>query len=347
MILRLKGLFQSHPWLLAAVILLGVSLVLYFKPLSGAYVFAGPDSLAPSGASVGLGALEKETGEIPLWQPWIFSGMPTIHAFTSISRLYLPNILTPLIKSVGLPGFWVFFLHLVFAGLGCSVLLRHIGGSFAASLLGGTGFMLMPYINTMLVHGHGSQMMTLAYLPWVIWAIVRLYDRTTFTSAALLALLSGLQLQRGHAQIAYYTLLLLGLIFLVMVVRSWRDPERDRSRNWRFMLLFALAMVVGFGLATNLFLPVMNYTPYSIRGAQVGGGTGFEYATQWSFSLGETMTFLLPSFYGFGGATYWGGMPFTDYPNYMGIILLVLAVWAVAKERSWLTWTLAECWHIC
>ncbi|MBA7630325.1 MAG: YfhO family protein [Calditrichaeota bacterium] len=329
-----------RPWLLAMLILLAVGLVLYFKPLSGSYIFAGPDTLSPSATSAGLRALEKETGDVPLWMPWLFSGMPTIHSFTYISILYLPNAVLGLLAPI-LPLFSGYLLHLVFAGLGCFVLLRRMGGSFAASLLGGTGFMLMPYINTMLVHGHGSQMMTLAYLPWVIWAVLRLYDRTTFTSAALLALLVGLQLQRGHAQIAYYTLLLLGLFFLVMVVKSWRDSERGASRNWRFILLFALAMVVGFGLATSLFLPVMNYTPYSIRGGGMGGGTGFEYATQWSFSLGETVTFLLPSFYGFGGVTYWGDMPFTDYPNYMGILLLLLAVWAVAARHSWFVWTLA------
>ena len=362
--MNLWSRFKSQPWTWALLILIAAGIALYYKPLSGAHVFTGPDSLAPAAIGTGLEALEQETGEWPLWNPNIFSGMPTLHAFTGTSRLYLPEFITRFLVSIGLPGFWVFLLHLVFGGLGCFVLLRRLGGSFTAGLLGGTGFMLMPYINTMLVHGHGSQMMTLAYLPWVIWAVLRLYDRATFISAALLALLVGLQLQRGHAQIAYYTLLLLGLFFLVMVVRSWRDPERGAGRNWSFILLFALAMVVGFGLATSLFLPVMSYTPYSIRGSGMGGGTGFEYATQWSFSFGETLTFLLPSFYGFGGVTYWGDMPFTDYPNYMGILLLLLAVWAVAApngslsrpggtpfwgreplrgrdRRTWFVWTLA------
>ncbi|UCH62341.1 MAG: YfhO family protein [Fidelibacterota bacterium] len=315
--------------------------MLYYKPMLGGQLFVGPDTLAPAATYKALGNVEEETGKRLSWQPWIFSGMPTVHAFSDISRLYLPNPIGEAIVSLGLPRLWFYFLHLVLAGLGCYFLLRRLGGSFAAGLLGGTGFMLMPYINTMLVHGHGSQMMTLAYLPWVIWAAVRLYDRTTIASAALLALLVGLQLQRGHAQIAYYTLLLLGLFFLVMVGRSWRDSERGAGRNWRFILLFALAMVVGFGLATALFLPVMSYTPYSIRGGRIGSGTGFEYATQWSFSFRETVTFLLPAFLGFGGITYWGSMPFTDYPNYMGILLLLLAIWAVATKRSWFVWTLA------
>jgi hypothetical protein len=318
-----------------------VGIALYFRPLSGNYVFSGPDYQAPAGLGAGLKNAEEATGELPLWQPWIFSGMPTIHSFTGVARLYLPEYFSRALNIIGVPGFWTFFLHLIFAGLGCFILLRRIGGSYYASLLGGTGFMLMPYVNTMLVHGHGSQMMTLVYLPWVIWALLRLYDRSTFVSASLLALLVGLQFQRGHAQISYYNLLFLGLFFVVLAVRGWRDPERRTNQNWRFTLLFILALVVGFGLATALFLPVMNYTPYSIRGARGGGGTGFEYATQWSFSFGETLTFLLPSFYGFGGATYWGSMPFTDYPNYMGIILLFLAVWAIVMKRNWIVWTLA------
>jgi len=54
---------------LAVLILLGIGIALYYKPLSGSYVFAGPDSLALAAASSGLRALAAETGEYPLWVP--------------------------------------------------------------------------------------------------------------------------------------------------------------------------------------------------------------------------------------------------------------------------------------
>jgi hypothetical protein len=39
---------------------------------------------------------------------------------------------------------------------------------------------------------------------------------------------------------------------------------------------------------------------------------------------------VAPNAVGFGGATYWGGMPFTDYPNaYVGMITILLAIPAV------------------
>ena len=70
----------------------------------------------------------------------------------------------------------------------------------------------------------------------------------------------------------------------------------------------------------------MDYTPFSIRGGSQTGGADYNYATGWSFHPKEMLTFLIPSAFGFGGQVYWGLMPFTDYPNYMGIIILLLAL---------------------
>ena len=41
----------------------------------------------------------------------------------------------------------------------------------------------------------------------------------------------------------------------------------------------------------------------------------------------ELPSVLVPGWVGFGGATYWGGMPFTDYPNaYLGVVAVLLAI---------------------
>src|SRR5256885_712893 len=64
-----------------------------------------------------------------------------------------------------------------------------------------------------------------------------------------------------------------------------------------------------------------------------GGGVSCAYATGWSLGPIETLTFLVPGALGFGGGTYWGSMPFTDFPNYMGLALLLCAFLAVAAGR--------------
>ena len=341
MTLSFKISAQQRTILLIILALFTLLLMLYIKPASGDYIFAGPDYLAPKALGEGMKLIEERTGEFPLWQPGLFSGMPTLHAFNGISRLYLPEFIARAMSSVGIPIFWFYLMHMVFGGLGVIVLLRSRYISWAGSLLGGTGFMLMPYFNTMLVHSHGSQMMTLAYLPWVVWALMRLFERTDLLSGGLLALLVGLQFQRGHVQISYYIMMMAGLLFLVAAVLAFRDKDRAQKKNWLFVGLAFAAILLGVAMALSLIMPVLNYTPFSIRGGTVAGGAGLDYATAWSFSFGETMTFLLPSFYGFGGVTYWGNMPFTDYPNSMGIILFGLACYAVATVRNWFVITIA------
>jgi hypothetical protein len=183
----------------------------------------------------------------------------------------------------------------------------------------------------MIVHGHGSQMMTTAFIPWVIWAVIRLKNTPNWSNMGMLALLMGLQLQRAHVQIAYYTWMLVGLYIAINIVFHYVDKNNGKPE----LLVWAIpAFLLSIGMSMWIYLPATSYTPFSIRGAGRAGGTGLEYATQWSFSMGEMLTFVNPSYYGFGGATYWGNMPFTDYPNYMGILILLFAIYGMCSYKD-------------
>ncbi len=326
-----KNYFRNtKEYVIAGIILLIVMLVLFNKAAFGTREFVTADSLSPKAIAQGMRLSEQETGEYPLWLPWIFSGLPSVHSFQNISHYYIPNHIFTALKKIGMPWFWTYLLHYVLAGLGVYVLLRQIKMSKISALFGGLSFMLTPYLITMIVFGHGSQMMTAAYIPWILWALIKLKERPDIFHAGILALLAGFQLQRAHVQIAYYTWLMVGLYLLIQIVSMLRTKSWSQ---FRFMGFALLGMTLAVGMALVIYLPVSSYAPWSIRGGS-GGGTGFEYATSWSFSFGEMMTFLVPSFYGFGGPAYWGSMPFTDYPNYMGIIVLGLAVLGTVRSRG-------------
>jgi hypothetical protein len=251
--------------------------------------------------------------------------------------VYMPGILTLLISKIHpLPAMFHPVLHYILAAMGVFLFLRRKEAGFLPALLGGLAFMFTPYLVTMLVHGHGSQMMTAAYIPWALWASDRLIEKFSWRNLGLAGLILGFQLQRGHVQIAYYSLMLVGLYVFYHLI--WVISRKEIKRIIPIAGGFLGAMVLAGALAAVIFLPLREYTPYSIRGTPSvlqsetdtkDTGVGFEYATNWSFSPGEMMTFLIPSFYGFGGQTYWGTMPFTDYPNYMGILVLALAVTAL------------------
>jgi len=318
-------------------VLLLLLCIIFYQVIFQGKIFSSPDSLNPKAAAIILNETQKEIGEYPLWQPWIFSGMPTAESFTNTSNLYF---LQYIFQVLHIPTILIHLLHFLFAGLGMYVLLRYLKMSRFVAIIGGAGFMLMPYIITMEVFGHGSQAMTAAYIPCAFWAALKLFDKQRILDVGILAVILGLQLQRAHVQIAYYTWMLIGALFLFKIILFLREKEHRKNAIME-SVLFAGAIILALGIAALVYLPSLQYSSESIRSVGQSGSASYDYATSWSFHPAEMLTFFIPSAYGFGGQTYWGEMPFTDYPNYMGIIFLFLAVLALIKKRDTIVWFLA------
>lgn len=332
--MRYSGTKTILPFIAALLGYLLLVAVVFYPVVFQGEVPSSPDSVSPTVTSLALDAVYKETGRYPLWQPWSFSGMPTVEAFTYLNGLYYPGVILGFFQVEGL---FLQLLHLVFAGLGGFVLLRRFRLHVVASFLGGAAFMLTPYMVTMFIYGHGSQLMTAAYMPWVLWATCRLLDSMRPSDMGVLALLAGFQLQRGHVQIAYYTWILLFLFVMMHLATgsSWSEKLKKSA-------MAGIALGIAVIISSAIYLPVLEYTPFSVRGAGSGGGTSYDYATMWSLHPLESITYLIPGAAGFGGITYWGRMPFTDYPNYAGIVVLCLAVTGfVAGRKNMFSWLLA------
>ena len=88
-------------------------------------------------------------------------------------------------------------------------------------------------------------------------------------------------------------------------------------------------------MSISIIWPSYLYSEYSIRSIS-NGGAAFEYATNWSFSFSEMITFLVPSFYGFGGSTYWGTIEpaMTDFPNYLGLLTIIFVIYGLIMKNK-------------
>ncbi|MEE9270373.1 MAG: hypothetical protein V3V49_08925, partial [Candidatus Krumholzibacteria bacterium] len=100
-------------------------------------------------------------------------------------------------------------------------------------------------------------------------------------------------------------------------------------------LVLGIIVLGALLLSAVLFAPVHDYAQYSIRGASESGGLDYEYATSWSLHPAEMLTFIVPFSFGFGVPAYHGHMPFTDYPNYVGLVVMLfaLAAFLLVKTR--------------
>ncbi len=297
-------------------------------------VFHAADYDTPSSfAAAGRRALAA--GEYPLWNPYLFLGMPSFASLSFTPWVFPPAELLSLLGRLPfMPPLGWLLVYFAAAGYGVFVLLRSLRCSFWPALVGGILFMLTPHVVSMGVFGHGSKLACVAFLPWLLWAALQLRHASRRLGwTALSALLLGLLVLRGHPQIAFYALLLLAFYGAVEILGSWRQ-RTERPALRAFAGCLALAIVLGLALGAVLLLPVRGYAPESIRGRAEGGGASYEFATGWSLSLAETTTFVLPSAMGYGEGTYVGDMPFTNFPNYLGQAALLGTIAAFVFLRG-------------
>ncbi len=338
----ISGLDNRAGWirfLVAAVIILAALCAVMPQICFQDRIFLVPDSKAPiSFAEVGKEALEK--GTYPLWNPYIFSGMPSYSSMMYNPYVYPVSWITHLLhRYLFFPQMTWLLIHYFMAGIGMYLLMKSFKLSFMISIIGGVLFITLPNYLAMGANGHGSQACAVAYMPFALLLARKMFMGTNrLAMGGLLSVVLGIQMLRGHVQISYYTFLVIGLIYL------FEAAGRIRAGEWKKLgldsLFLALVLFFAVSIASILIFPLRHYAQYSIRGGGAGGGLDFGYATGWSLHPKETLTFILPWASGYGKATYWGSMPFTDYPNYLGVVTVVFATAAMFMVRKKVKWLL-------
>lgn len=312
------GIFRTHPTAIALGFL-ALSLLVFFAPMvfSGK-VFLPPDNIASMSHRPYLDEV-KATGEYPLWTPYLFSGMPSLGSLIAAPGTNpFSTVLAPLGPSLK-PIAWYFLI-----GLFTFLLARRRVESRFAALMAAVAFVYCTHVIGWVMAGHNSKLATTVFLPVILLMADRLMEKPGAVNWALMALAVGLSIVTSHMQITYYALLSAGLLMVFLTIAQLRAGARPAGVGLAWGL-FGLAALIGLGASAVVSLPVQEYSHWSIRGAE-GAGLTREYATNWSFHPAEILTFFIPAFFGFGNATYWGWMPFTEAPHYMGILPLFLAI---------------------
>jgi len=345
---------------LAALIVLVLSLVIFLnKVVFEHQTFFSPDNIASMSFQTYLKEAEQ-LGEFPLWNPYIFCGMPAYgslmltgdrwfdlsgRVFTWSQNLFSFLLFNP-------PGGWVIFYYLMF-GIGVYWWTWRKTDNKIGALVAGIGVMFSMQIILWLMAGHNTKPAVLAFLPYLFIIVDELRKRFSFLWLLLLVLAFHLSFMHTHIQMMYYSFMAVGLYLFFFMIRELFKKE-PWKRTFITGLLTIAAFAVGLAMNSDRYLSTLEYNPYSTRGTPpiteqmpgaetktVEGGLDYEYATQWSFAPSEMMGWFIPSWFGFGNHkvngqmvyTYWGSMPFTDAPQYMGISITILAFIGIWMNR--------------
>ena len=264
---------------------------------------------------------EIRQGNLPLWNPHIFSGMPFSSGFQS-ALFYPPNalfLLLPMAKAVN----WSIALHLILCGALMLGWLRHRGLHPAAALVGA---FLIVFGGTQFPHvfaGHLSNLCTMAWAPLILWCIDA-FCRDQRPRWVLLGMLGvTMQVLAGHPQYVLYTAISAGLFCLLSL--------RTAKRRIRLVLGFTAMFAGAAALSAIQLLPGILATSQSIRGQ----GVPPWFAGMFSFPPENILTLLAPGFFGgVGGTPYWGRFYIWEMCSYMGVTVIITAIVALAAKET-------------
>jgi hypothetical protein len=104
---------------------------------------------------------------------------------------------------------------------------------------------------------------------------------------------------------------------------------RERAIRFRRARRLAAALGAAFAgamMSAPMWWPAIRYGALSVRGGN-GGAPALEVVS-FSHAWRDLLSLAWPGAVGFGGATYWGGLRKTDFPQFAGTLVCVLALFA-------------------
>lgn len=312
-----------------------------------------------------------KTGDYAFWSNRMFSGMPANYT-------YMPpvsNIFSPIGKFLRLD---LPFLHtgiIFFSLLGFYIFLLALGCSPWLSLIGAFAYAYASYNIIIIDAGHVNKAWVMATMAPIIGGIILCYRKKYLWGTIITLVFTGLNVHWSHQQISYYLLIMaltLAVVYLIYAIR-----EHALKDYFRSSLLLIVIVLLAVAPAIGPLISTMDYTKETMRGGAVlqnsvegkkeSSGLDIDYAFAWSYGKGETMTLLIPDFYGgsshynIGRNTesykllkssgqaeqfsryapaYWGDQPFTSGPVYVGAIICFLFVLGLqivkGREKWWL-----------
>jgi hypothetical protein len=263
-------------------------------------------------------------GELPLWNPFNDCGTPFLAQFNTIALypLSLVYLLLPLDWALS----FFCLLHLWIAGMGMYFLCHRWTGNRFAAAVAGLAFAFNGLSLNLLMWP--SHIATYSWMPWVLWSAEQGWQRGGRWLVAT-AVFGVLQMLSGGPE----TILMTWLVALSIMAIQWL--RRDGPR----ILLpgrFAVMVLLVTAVSAAELLPFLDLIAHSQRDKN--------YSTQdWSMPAMGWANFFVPLFgciltrkgIYFQNDQYWT----SSY--YAGIAIVVLALVAIWRVRSWRVWLLA------
>lgn len=343
---------------LAAIIVIFLLFLLFFSPLyfSGKTFQSGDITTIKSYQNY----VSQDKEGFTLWNPFVFCGMPAYATstaprwFDAVSAAFgFPKLLIPKIAT---SDYAKHTFNLLLIAITFFIFMRSRNASVGISLLVGVATAFSTGIIVFLMIGHITKLVSLTAFPIILMVLLKYQKKISLIETLILIVFLHYLVLSAHVQMIFYVYLAIGIYYAFYLIHFYVKKEIEKIKQLvKSLGMFTAASLIAVMMSYDIIVQLYEYAQYSTRGAKSileqdapptkqAESDFYQYATNWSFSPGEVLTFIVPSYYGFGASTYngphtgnreleintyFGQMPFVDVAMYMGVIILFLGLFAI------------------
>ena len=274
----------------------------------------GDDSLRQQIPWVSLGISEIKKGNIPLWNPYNFSGNP--HLANNQSFIFYPLnfvfLILPLANAWSLLIFLQFFLGILFLYL----FLKKIKLNTYASLLGSFAFVFSAFFvfnSEINIIGH-----SIIWMPLILYAYESLKEKFQLRYLILSTFAFSALSLGGNTQVAVYALILCFSYVLFMDIF-----QKTKISFWIFASLLAALLLTSFQIFPMLELYLK--APLGIH---------HPLFNKFLMPPQNLISFLAPDFFGNAATNNFFSTQYGDGTPHIGVIPLILAVFVLFNLKD-------------
>lgn len=292
------------PYVVAIVSFICISM-LYCSPALDGKVLVQGDVNNWKGAAEEARDFYFEHGHSPWWTNSMFSGMPTYQITGSLPSGEFRETLEEIFRA-GFSGDFA-IIGVIFAYFfGFFLMLRCFKVNVWLSIIGGLAIGFSSYFFLIIPAGHMTKAAALGFLAPVIGGFYAIF-RKQYWLGGPLATIYGIICINLHPQMTFYIFMLIGVMaFAELYIHSKEKTWKDFGIS---IGVFALCLLLIFGSKISWFEMNQNYLKETMRGGHSEltrenedknkpAGLDLDYATAWSYGIGETMTLMIPNWEG-------------------------------------------------
>ena len=374
--MKKENFLQRYAAYAAALVLFVVVACVYCSPYLEGKVIQSGDGTSAAAAVQEVVQYSKATGDHSFWTGSMFSGMPN---YQIGGGHYEANDWLKPFRKIMLKGHsstpWIFIIFFV-----CFyAMMRAFNINKWLSIVGALATGFSSYFFIIVQAGHNTKTSSIALISVVVGGFYLIFRKRYGLGIVLTMLFTAVGFG-PHPQMSYYLFMMIGLFYIAELCIHLKEKRyKDLLVG---SLLFFGSLCVGLGTGSSTIFANQEYAEQTMRGGHSDlakaddaqnktKGLDLDYATQWSYGIDESLSFLIPGVMG-GASTYdvgtdselfktlvkqgvprssaaqfcanvplyWGDQPFTAGNVYMGAVVCFLFVLGLLIVRGPYKWAI-------